>query len=50
MCGFNWERPFANKDVNAMVKVLNEIMSNVLSSYIPHETIICDDQYPPCNN
>ena len=50
MCGFNWERSFANKDVNEMVNIFNEIISNVLNNYIPHETIICNDQDPPWFN
>ena len=45
--GFNWERSFANKDVNEMVNSFNETMSNVLNNYTPHETIIFDDQNLP---
>ena len=49
--GFNWERSFANKDVNEMVNIFNETMSNVLNNYILHDTIICDDQdHPWINN
>ena len=44
MSGFNWERSFPNKDVNEMDNIFNETISNVLSNYIPHQTIICDDQ------
>ena len=33
-----------------MVNIFNEIMSNVLNNYIPHETIICDHQDPPWIN
>ena len=47
ICGFNWERSFANKDVNEMVNIFNETISNVLNNYIRHETIICNDQDPP---
>ena len=46
ICGFNWERSFANKVVNEMVNIFNESISNVLNNYIPHEAIICDDQDP----
>ena len=49
-CGFNWERSLANKNVNEMVNIFNEAISNVLNNYIPHETIICDDQDPPWVN
>ena len=45
--GFNWERSFANKDVNEMVNTFNETICNVLNTYIPHETKICEDQDPP---
>ena len=49
--GFNWERSFANKDVNEMVKIFNETMSNVLNNCILHGTMICDDQdHPWINN
>ena len=50
ICGFNWERSFANKDVNEMVNIFNETISNVLNNYIPHEAIICNDQDPPWIN
>ena len=33
-----------------MVNIFNETISNVLNNYIPHETIICDDQDPPWIN
>ena len=46
LCGFNWERSFANKDVNEMVNIFRETISNVLNNYIPLETIIWDDQDP----
>ena len=36
ICGYNWERFFANKDVNEMVNIFNETISNVLNNYIPH--------------
>ena len=47
MCGFNWERSFANKDVKEMVNIFTETISDALNNYIRHETIICDDQDPP---
>ena len=45
--GVNSGRFFANKDEKEMVNIFNETISNVLSNYIPHETLICDDQGPP---
>ena len=50
ICGFNWERSFENKDINEMINIFNETISNTLNNYIPHETIICDDQDPPWIN
>ena len=29
-----------------MVNIFNETISNVLNNYIPHDTIICDNQDP----
>ena len=29
-----------------MDNIFNETVSNVLNNYVPHEPIICDDQYP----
>ena len=46
ICSFNWERSFANKDVNEMVNIFNEIICDVLNNYIPHEAMTCDDQDP----
>ena len=44
ICGFIWERSYANKDVNEIVNTFNEPISNVLNNYIPYKAIICDDQ------
>ena len=30
-----------------MVSLLNRTIKNILSNYIPHETIICDYKDPP---
>ena len=30
--------------------ILYNIINNVLSNFIPHETITCDDRNPPCFN
>ena len=46
---FSWERCFANTSVNNkahMLKTIEKIMSN----FIPHVTIICDDRDPPWIN
>ena len=46
----NPDRKNNNKDVKEMDNIFNETRSNVLNNYIPHETIICDDQDPPWIN
>ena len=50
ICDFNWEKSFANKDVNEMVNLFNETICNVLNNYILHATIVCDEQDPPWMN
>ena len=47
---FNWERAFSNTNVNEKVCISNKSILNVLSNFIPHETILCDDKDPPWFN
>ena len=42
----NWERPFNNKNINEQVSILNEIISNVFSNYVPNKYITIDDKDP----
>ena len=44
------ERSFENNSVNEKVNMFNTIIKNILSNYIPHETITCDDRDPPWIN
>ena len=44
---FSWERAFHRKNINEKVSILNNTINNVLSNFIPHETITCDDKKPP---
>ena len=44
------ERSFENNSVNEKVNIFNTIIKNILSNYIPHETITCDDRDPPWIN
>ena len=48
--GFAWERSFANLDINDKVYLFNETIKNILSNFIPHETITFDDRDPPWIN
>ena len=47
---FPWDRSFKNLEVNEMVFLFNKTIKNILSNYIPHEIIICDDRDPPWIN
>ena len=47
---FNWEKAFYNTNVNKKVSIFSETILNVLSNYIPHETLTCDDKEPPWFN
>ena len=47
---FNWERTFENKNVDEKVLTLNKTVINILSNFIPHELIVCDDKDPPWFN
>ena len=47
---FSWERCFANTSVNNKLHMFNKTIKNIVSNYIPHETITCDDRDPPWIN
>ena len=47
---FNWERAFSNTNVNEKGCILNKSVLIVLSNFVPHETILCDDKDPPWFN
>ena len=36
--------------INEEVELFTQIFKNVISNYIPQETITCDDRNPPCIN
>lgn len=48
--GFDWKQTFLETIVNEKVDFLNRIILNILSSLIPHEHVVCDDNVPPCFN
>ena len=48
--GFPWERSFANLDINDKVYLFNKTIKNILSNFIPHETITFDDRDLPWIN
>ena len=47
---FNWERAFFKTNVNEKVSIFTKTIRNVISNFIPHETLICDDKDPPWFN
>ena len=44
---FPWDNCFANISVNEQVQLFTQTIQNIISNYIPHETITCDDRNPP---
>ena len=38
------EGSFENNSVNEKLNIFNATIKNILSNYIPHETITCDDR------
>ena len=44
---FDWDRAFVNINVNEKVFILNKTILDILSNFIPHETLTVDDKDPP---
>ena len=44
---FPWDNRFANISVNEQLQLFSQTIQNIMSNYIPHDTISCDDRYPP---
>ena len=47
---FNWDKAFSNTNVNEKVDIFNRTILNILSNFISHETIVCNDKDPPWFN
>ena len=47
---FNWQRAFLNTSINEKVYIFNSTILNILSNFIPHEYVVCDDKDPPWFN
>ena len=47
---FSWEKRFSNTDENQKVYLFNETIKNILSIFISHKKIFCDDHDPPWIN
>ena len=50
ICNFNWGKAFLNTNINQKVLLFNKTIVNILSNYILHETIICDNKDSPWLN
>ena len=48
--GFNWERAFLNTSVNEKVDIFNITILNILSNFIPHEIVVCNNKDPTWSN
>ena len=44
---FNRGRAFENKNVDEKVLTFNKTVINILSNFIPHKLIACDEKDPP---
>ena len=47
---FDWESALIHIDANYQVPVFNSTILNIVSNFIPNETITCDDRDPPWMN
>ena len=47
---FNCDRAFLNTNVNEKVSIFTSTVMNILSNFIPHEAIVCDDKDHPWFN
>ena len=47
---FNWDRAFKSSNVNDMVDICTKTIHNILSDFIPHQTMTIDDKDPPWFN
>ena len=47
---FHWDRAFLITNVNEKVSNFTSTVMNILSNFILHETIVCDDKDPPWFN
>ena len=43
---FNWDKAFSNSNVNEKVYICSHTLLNILSNFISHEYIMCNDGDP----
>ena len=44
---FNWEKSFADLEIDQQVDLLTSTLLNIFHNFIPHETVNCKDKNPP---
>ena len=44
---FHWANRFANISINEQAQLFIQTIQNIISNYIPHEIITCDNSNPP---
>ena len=47
---FKLQRTFSNLNINERVSFFNKTTLNIVSNFVPHDTIIYDDRDPPWIN
>ena len=47
---FDWDKPFTSSNVNDMVDIYAKTIQNILSNFIPHQTITIGDKDSPWFN
>ena len=50
MQNVDWHRLFAKKTVDQQVNLLNDIILNIFTNFVPNKVITCDDRDPPWIN
>ena len=46
----NWNQVFQNKNVNEQVAILNNIILNIFSNFVPNKILTFDDRDPPMDD
>ena len=47
---FDWDKAFTNSNVNDTVDICTKTIQNILSNFIPYQTVTIDDKDPPWFN
>ena len=50
LASFNWEQALSNRSIDKKISILNEMITNVMSNYIPNEIKGFHYQKPPWMN